>query len=1178
MIRLRSILTLLLLFFIQSTLFAVSDYNVFFKNQTFVPIENHGVVDELSIQKNTFEGKIFALVQFYEIPSNEQIALLQSHQITIGFYFKRNAYSVVFPADKYYLLKNNPKVRSLFFQLPNLKISQNLTNIANVQEERKTVSVMFHKGTDLEMATKKLKSEIVGVIFTGLKMGVLEINLNHFQLNQLANYPFVHWIEESKKEFVALDYPAVNQHRVNIVTSTLPGRRGLSGEGVAVGTWDLSGVGSHIDFAGRVTNIEAFTGGVAGQHSTNVSGVLAGAGNLNPFGIGMAPNADIFAWDVFGNLIMEMDTGTIFHNLKIINHSYAFSIDVCGTRGSYTIASYFYDTLTLVHPDLLMVYAAGNSRGDACIAGGYRTILSDIQSSKNGLSVGNLTSTDGNSTDHSYGPTLDGRLKPDLCAMGVSIFTPGHSNIYNTVGATSFSAPGVSGTAALLYEHYRNLNAGADPASHTIKAILMNTARDLGRPGPDYQFGFGRIDAEKSAIVMENNQYVVGNIVLGDSLVDTLTIGGASNTEEIRFMLAWTDAASSAASATALINDLDFLVIDPNGDTILPLVLDHTNPTANATEKIDTLNVNEQIIVNDVIPGDYKFVVLGTTIPSGSTNFTVTWLETEPNITLTYPIGGEKWAPPSNAATRQIIAWDGFDIRGTITVEFSADSGATWTTLASGLDSTTRYFSWSTASSALYTTQAFIRVSSTVGGLTSMNDTMFTIMPNPQNAGPNGIVCTEQVRLFWNPLSPSEEFKVYQLIGEDMVEIAQTSDTFLLVDGLTNGETHWFAISGVDSNGFESRRSLATSHLIDGTNFPPSITLQPTDQNVCLNGDVLFESSVSANPAATSQWQISSDGGNTWNNISGETTNSLELMGLDSSIMAFSYRNVYTNSCGGEYPTDTVSIIVDSIPPSPSILTTAQTACSDTVEFNSSITDPILQYDWTFEDAENPTESGVAAFGPIVNQWVWPTNAGSKEIILTVSYPSNSCSNADTISLNVGCIALPIELLNFQATPFTNYVLLDWETVNELNNDYFTILKSTDLLSWKEIGIVQGAGNSFENNSYQFIDNSPIKGIQYYRLKQTDYDGKSSISKTVEVIFNNQISTIQIRPNPVEDLLYIESPEQISRVCIKSISGKTIFETKSFSQSISLTTLPSGIYFIEVETENRIEVMKIIKQ
>src|SRR5690606_6289659 len=123
---------------------------------------------------------------------------------------------------------------------------------------------------------------------------------------------------------------------------------------------------------------------------------------------------------------------------------------------------------------------------------------------------GAVAGDDANSTFSSYGPTIDGRIKPDVTGVGVDVYsTFPDDNYQGGYNGTSMSCPGVSGTSALLYEHFRNLNSGQNPFFHTLKAALCNTARDLGNKGPDFSYGYGRIDGDKAAEVLENNLYLV---------------------------------------------------------------------------------------------------------------------------------------------------------------------------------------------------------------------------------------------------------------------------------------------------------------------------------------------------------------------------------------------------------------------------------------------------------------------------------------------------------------------------------------------------------------------------------------------------------------------------------------------------------------------------------------------
>jgi hypothetical protein len=97
---------------------------------------------------------------------------------------------------------------------------------------------------------------------------------------------------------------------------------------------------------------------------------------------------------------------------------------------------------------------------------------------------------------------------------------------------------------------------------------------------------------------------------------------------------------------------------------------------------------------------------------------------------------------------------------------------------------------------------------------------------------------------------------------------------------------------------------------------------------------------------------------------------------------------------------------------------------------------------------------------------------------------------------------LPIELLSFSAKAEGESVLVRWETATETNNDFFTIERSNDVKNWVVIGYVDGAGNSNRPLSYRFTDNQPLEGISYYRLRQTDYDGKYEYFGPVAVQFD----------------------------------------------------------------------------
>jgi hypothetical protein len=110
---------------------------------------------------------------------------------------------------------------------------------------------------------------------------------------------------------------------------------------------------------------------------------------------------------------------------------------------------------------------------------------------------------------------------------------------------------------------------------------------------------------------------------------------------------------------------------------------------------------------------------------------------------------------------------------------------------------------------------------------------------------------------------------------------------------------------------------------------------------------------------------------------------------------------------------------------------------------------------------------------------------------------------------------LPIELISFTATVKDAFVELNWITATEINNDYFNVERSADGINFNSIGKVDGAGNSSQILDYAVVDDTPLNGISYYRLRQTDYDGKSSYSELEVVEFNSMIGfNFKIYPNP----------------------------------------------------------------
>jgi hypothetical protein len=176
--------------------------------------------------------------------------------------------------------------------------------------------------------------------------------------------------------------------------------------------------------------------------------------------------------------------------------------------------------------------------------------------------------------------------------------------------------------------------------------------------------------------------------------------------------------------------------------------------------------------------------------------------------------------------------------------------------------------------------------------------------------------------------------------------------------------------------------------------------------------------------------------------------------------------------------------------------------------------------------------------------------------------------------------ALPITLIYFGADKYENdKANITWSTAMEINNQFFSIERSADALTWASIGQVQGAGNSTDQKNYSLIDSKPLPGTNYYRLKQVDYDGKFTYSDIVEVEFpmsSVTVSALCVYPNPLRknsllNVKFTNGTTNIKDVTITNTGGATVFQTTMPElqphQLFYLSFIP-GMYMVTVEDDN----------
>ncbi|PID91350.1 MAG: hypothetical protein CSA96_08900, partial [Bacteroidetes bacterium] len=447
----------------------------------------------------------------------------------------------------------------------------------------------------------------------------------------------------------------------------------LSGEGMVLGIWDAGAVrDTHQEFEDRVrlVNITGFDG-----HSTHVGGTMVASGVV-PEARGMAPGASLESYDWESDLA-EMRIAAAA-GLLLSNHSYGTILgfnynweeerwEWYGDRsvseeedylfGFYTEEARDYDQLAHDFPYYLIVKSAGNDRGDEPFGSDYYIwgnsgwevtneerpkdgglngfgCIGPVASAKNILSVGAVNDLEDGypgpegviiTPFSTYGPTDDGRVKPDLVANGAGLYSSYDESDedYSSSSGTSMSSPSACGSLILLQEYYHRLHGNYMRAA-SLKGLAIHCADDAGRPGPDYAFGWGLMNTFTAARHLSDTTssgLVEFELQDGSSYDLTLFCRGG---EDIKVTLSWTDLAGEVPEAALnptdriLVNDLDLQIersID--GKVFMPWVLDPLNPAKNAQRGDNVLDNVEQVLVSSPESGFYRIRVAHKGILAG---------------------------------------------------------------------------------------------------------------------------------------------------------------------------------------------------------------------------------------------------------------------------------------------------------------------------------------------------------------------------------------------------------------------------------------------------------------------------------------------------------------------------------------------------------------------------------
>jgi hypothetical protein len=554
-------------------------------------------------------------------------------------------------------------------------------------------------------------------------------------------------------------------------------------------------IGSFITTSMRVTN-----------HATTMATLLGGGGNTFYTGKGAAWGIMLTSAS-FANLLP--DTNYNHLNIRVQNHSYG-----TGIENYYGAEALAYDVNTEENRYLLHVFSAGNRGNQASETGLYKglnnvaNLTGTFKMAKNVLTVGSLTPTGKVPPLSSKGPAYDGRLKPELVALGQE--------------GSSGAAALTSGVALLLQqffvEKYRYL-----PDAALTKAMLINSADDVGAPGIDFESGYGSVNAWRALQTAQERRFESGTLEKNEH--KDFFINVPENVRNLKITLVWSDRPAAVNASAALVQDLD-LELEKSGQIWLPWVL-NAFPHPDSLRQLprrgrDRLNNVEQITVENPTSGEYRVRVRGTDLQTSSQLFYFAWQwDSTDTLQWQFPLRND----PVEAGEPLILRWFSNLPDSTARLEYALNGGD-WQTLADTVQLAQHYFSWNTPDTFV---TAQLRL--VTPDRSFVSDT-FVITPTLQLEV--GFNCDEEVLWYWQKMPDAAAYQIYQLGKTYLEPLVTTTDTFVILNK-NKYPNRWYALAPVHRSGRTGLKSFTTNYTRQGVdcylrNFVTSLTDPHTAQ------------------------------------------------------------------------------------------------------------------------------------------------------------------------------------------------------------------------------------------------------------------------------------------------------------------------------------------------------------
>jgi hypothetical protein len=757
---------LVLLFFANESLFAQTKCRLPKLNDFFVKYES-------SERRN--ETNVFYVVQYkFPLPKKSEIVRRLNDSVAIIKIIDSAA------LEDTWNIEISPAS-------DNWKYSPTLEN--EIEKDKNVEQRFIVVGEELENVFTKYKAlKIIGYNKPN-NAAIVKCTKNYVQ-NNIATLPQVTFIDnyvEPKTEVSIIGYKR-SMHGINALDYNIPT---ANGKNIVVSVKEQNIDNTDLDVFKRVLT-SPLASNTTEYHANVIATIIGGAGNSFYDGRGMA-NACTFFPSSFNNLFADDVTVLNAANVTVQNHSY-------GTipQQFYGAESKSYDEQLWQNKNIIHVFSAGNKGTQAATGGaylgipGFANITGNFKMAKNIITVAAVNELAIVANESSAGPTYDGRLAPQIAALGPN--------------GTSDAAAIVSGTMAVMQQVYKDSNSLQLPPAMLLKALLYNTATDIHNLGIDYKTGYGLINSFDAVRALQQKKYEVNTISNAAQWTKNITV--PTNAANLKVTLAWTDSASTLNNNKAIINDLDVQVIEnATGQIFKPWVLSSFANVDSLNKlpirKRDSLNTSEQVSIALPSAGAYTIKVVGYNVVSAGVPFAIaygidtlnTFLFTSPQNTSDVDIQEAEFL---NIKWKTFVA----DTNQVGNLSISFDAGINWQSIKQGLKIYKNEYPWKIKDTS---TTAVIKMETSFGTFFSKNFIVSRVI-RPQV----DFLCADSFRLSWNKHAYATGYKIFTMADSAYLKpILTITDTFKVFKK-ANFPGNVYAVEPILGNGYNAARSVAT--------------------------------------------------------------------------------------------------------------------------------------------------------------------------------------------------------------------------------------------------------------------------------------------------------------------------------------------------------------------------------